>query len=307
VPDGRLLVWNGAALYLQTFPSSDSFHLLANGYEGDPGFAVLTPDEQTIVLGEGFAGRVYALSVNQLHAAPAPALVATESHFAGAMLTNTLLLVDAGKSDFSGSELRTVSLSGTKSAPVTVLRKPIPDATKTLVVDKPPFAYSSALHIDRQRGIVYVMDANARELRYFAVDALLAAHSSGTALDWAGDGTLVGTPGQFFTGGVAGATPDGLLVISGSAGFLQPGGIQLVNPRFDNHALAQVVATYDPAGTQEFYGAIVNAKTGAITALPVGRAYGTDLSFSEVPALSWVALALLLGLLATLALRTLIA
>lgn len=293
IPDGRLLVWNGEALYLQTFPSSDSFNLLAAGYEGDPGFAALTPNGQTVYLGEGFGGRIYRVRVADLHAAPSATVVANESHFAGAMLTDALLLIDAGKADFTGSELRTVDLSGAKSAPVTVLRLPVPADTKARVVDKPPFSYSSALHVDRERGLVYVMDGNTRELRHFAVTALIAAHQSGTALDWATDGTLVGAPGRFFTGGVAGTTTDGLLVIGGSAGFLQPGGIQIVNPRHDNPALADVVTTLDPEGTQPFYGVIVNDVTGAITALPAGSAYGTDLAIAETPAASGTALALL--------------
>lgn len=297
-PDGRLLLWDGNAVYRQFDLNTDYFSRLATGYPGDTAFVALAPDGHTVLLGQGFAGDIYRLDLNDpRNFSPASVVANIPGHFAGVFLTNNLVLLDVGRLDFTGSELQVIDVSGAKSTPRVGIAKGagyFSSDAKALGVDKPLGSYSSSLAIDPVAGLVYAMDGNTRELRAFSVAALIAAYNTNTPLDWATDGTLIGSAGQFFSGGVAGVRPTGQLVIGGSAGFAQPGGVQIVDPSLANPASASVLQTLDPAGTQEFYYVIYNAYTDVITALVFsGDAFLPENLATNVPAAGSVGLALL--------------
>ena len=300
LPDGRLVVWNGDTVYLQYDVGVDSFTPIATGYVGDPAFLAVRPDGHSLLLGQGWLGAVYALDVFNPSDFEPSSIVTTLSHFSGALLTSNLLLLDVGTESFS-SALEIVDLSGAKSGTVAVVTKSDQYAgTKELVSDKPPSSYSANVFLDEDNGILYAMDGNTRELRFFSLTVLINAFNTQTPLDWATDGTLVGAPRDFFSRGVSGITPGGLLVIGGSEGFLQPGGIQLVDPRLDDPDLATVVDTLDPAGTQPFYIAIYNHVTDTITArTDGGEVFAPETALQTVPALGMMGTLILALFLST--------
>jgi hypothetical protein len=307
LPNGRLLVWDGDALHLQKAVDADAFQRIAGGYAGDPGFVALSPDGATVLLGQGFGGALYRFLPNAPVSFSPAAVVGSVPHYSGVFLTESLVLLDTVRLDFSGTDLQVLDVSGAKSAPRMVVAKPVAaDGEKQVVVEKPPFSYSASVSIDRDAGMVYAMDGNTRELRAFSVAALLAAYAGAGTLDWSADGVLIGAPGQFFSGGVAGITPGGRLVVPGSAGFLQPGGIQLVNPRLDDPSLAAVEETLDPAGTQPFYSAIYNGYTDTITAVDgfTGDVYAPEGTLVGLPVAGPVGLTLLAAALLLAARRT---
>lgn len=272
MPDGRFILWNGDTVYLQAEPGSHELIEIATGYPGDPAFVALAPNGTTVALAAGFSGDLFLLDINNpVDGADNPALL-LPSHFSGAYLNDSLLILDRGNDGFTASELIVVDL--TPPAPTdsiaprgrvgySVLRLPTADLTRDLVVEKPLGSYSGGIHIDSTRTFLYVMDANVRELRQFSVAALIEAYDNATTLDWAIDGTLIGQPGDFLSGGVAGINPDGELIIPGSTGFGNPGGIQYVDPMDP----AMILATIDPVGTQPFYSGIYNPVTDELIAI----------------------------------------
>lgn len=286
LPDGRLVLWNGDGIFVQAFQNADRFRRIASGYQGDPSFLSLGPDGRTLLLGPGgfgdvpYVGQMYTMDVQSPRDfTPAQVAVTGQDHYDGAFLTDTLVLLDVGRPDFSGSYLAVIDLMAKSAGPrAVVVGMPAPAGDK-LVVDKPPFTYSGRITVDRANGIVYATSAfgTPQEVRYFAVDDLVAAYVGGVPLDWAADGVLIGSPGQFFSGGVSGVSPDGELVIPGS------GGIQVVNPNLANPSAATVLRTLDPAGTGAFYSVIYNPVTGAITALDGIFAYGPAGAVRPVP------------------------
>ena len=178
LPDGRLVVWNGDTVYLQYDVGTDSFAPIASGYSGDPAFLIVRPDGQNLLLGAGWSGAVYTLDVYNPTDFTPSSVVTTLSHFAGALLTPTLLLLDVGTESFS-SALEIVDLSGAKSGGVSVVTKSEEYfGTKDLVIDKPPSSYSSNVFLDEANGIVYAMDGNTRELRFFTATALINAFNT---------------------------------------------------------------------------------------------------------------------------------
>lgn len=281
--DGRYLVWNGDTVQIETATGSGVFQPVADGYAGDPGFAAVASDGHTVILGGGFNGNLYLFDTWQPQDFTPASIVANRLHFTGTFLTDTLVLVDAGKPDFTGSELAIVDLADTKQSARTVVRKSarywLP---KGVVVDKPPFSYSSAVTVDAARGVVYAMDGNTRELRAFTTDALIQAHEGGITLDWETDGVLIGQPGVYYTGGVSGVTAEGFLVVGGSEGYLLPGGIQFVAPDSGN-----VVALLDPTGNRSFYTVVFNPAEQTLIAMVegayLGEAYLVDLACADNP------------------------
>lgn len=312
LPDGRLLLWNGDRLYRQRFAGGDRFDVVASGYQGDTAFVALAPDGQSALLGQGFAGDLYLIDpAAPANYSPASVVANVPGHYAGVYLNDHLVLLDVGRLDFSGSELQIIDLDnakgGAKALPQTAIAKGgeyFLSGQKDVVVDKPPFGYSAALAIDAAQGVVYAMDANTRELRFFAVADLVNAFNTATPLDWATDGTLVGNVGDYFSGGVSGVRPNGDLVIGGSLGFLQPGGIQVVNPSLGDPQNAFVVETLDPAGTSEFYYALYNQTTDVIAGLTFdGTAYTPVGSIAAVPVAGLAGLGALAVALAALGTR----
>lgn len=297
LPDGRLVVWNGADVYTQLFPSADSFGVIARGYDGDPAFIALSPDGHTVLMGAGGFADPYTNQIYQIDtSAPvdfAPeAVVLTRAHYSGVYLTETLLLIDAGTSS-STSELVIMDLTA-KSAPVSVVVKTGAYA-KAQVVDKP--GYSTQMALDSVNGRVYAMDGASRELRYFSRSALINAFNTAGTLDWAADGTLVGTAGDYFGAGVSGITPEGNLVIGGSEGYGLPGGVQIVDPE-----TGSVVESLDPDGAQGYTSVIYNSVTNAILAI-VGTTTYTDTAPAQTPAAGIATLAILGAALMAAALK----
>ena len=296
LPDGRLLVWNGDQIFIQTFAGADGFLVLASGYAGDPGFIALAPNGHEVLLGQGFGGNIYSFDINNPVDYGPSQLVTTVDHYSGTYLSETLFLIDAGKSDFTGSELVMLDLSATKGAQlrsVVTKDESYASANKDIIVEKPLFGWSAKLGFDKENGYIYAMDAGQRELRVFMLSDILNAFNTSSPLDWATDGQIVGAAGDFYSGGVAGIRPGGNLIIDGSEGYLQPGGIQLVDPNPSNFALASVLTTLDPAGTQGFYSVIYNAYTDTISALVDGVPYGEDDQINPVPVAGPLALVLL--------------
>ena len=280
LPDGRFLLWDGNTLLLQTSPGSTVFEPLASGYAGDPGFAAISPDGHTAILGAGFSGDLYLFDLAVPEDFAPEAVVANQAHFAGVFLNASLVLLDAGKPDFSGSELAVLDLSGAKAGLATVVRKSARYMKqKQVIVDKPPFSYSTSIAVDSRTGTVYAMDGNTRELRRFGIQDMVEAFQTHTMLDWESDGVLLGQPGTYYTGGVSGIAADGRLVIGGSEGYLLPGGIQLVNP-----LTGAITTLLDPSGHRSFYSVFFSPASQTILAMVegayLGEAYAVDLDAS---------------------------
>jgi hypothetical protein len=297
LPDGRLLVWNGDEVIVEADAGLEQFDTIASGYTGDPGFVALSPDWQRLVLGAGFSGNLYELDPANPQDFGPGSTVAVQPHFSGDFLNNTLLLLDAGKPDFSGSELVVIDLGGSKRTSSPVVRKSAKYAlAKELAVEKPPFSYSTNVYVDRLNQRAYAMDGNTRELRVFDVAALITAFETQSPLDWETDGTLIGAAGDYFTGGVSGVLPSGELVIGGSEGFGLPGGVQLVDP-----GTGDIVEIIDPLGNQSFYSVIYNAFRGIIVVrAEFGEVFAPEDAFAEMPALGLVGLTALASLLGVL-------
>ncbi|HOV32967.1 MAG TPA: immunoglobulin domain-containing protein [Candidatus Hydrogenedens sp.] len=258
--DGTFLIWNGNQVYKETSPKSDNYSLIASDYLGDPAFITVSPDEQKVVLGQGYQGNLYLLNLNNPQDFTPSSIIANLPHYYGIFLTPDLLLLDITKSDFSGSEIHILPVN-TKSNHESQLVLTRPQKTsKDLVIDKPPYAYSATLAI--ANNWVYIMDGNARELRKFSTSALINAYNSHTTLDWETDGTLIGNPGIYFTGGVLGVTIDNRLLIAGSEGFMLPGGIQEVDA-----TTGAVIQIWDPANNQGYYSAFYNPYSDTILAI----------------------------------------
>ncbi len=291
LPDGRLVVWNGDQVFTQQYPGIDRFQPIAAGYPGDPGFIAVSPDGHTVALGSGYGGQVYLLDLNEPVDARQNPPTLTFSHYGGAFLTEDLLLLDVTASDWVNSELHAFDLGSGKAAAAPVLRKPAPaSGAKELVVNKP--GYASDICVDRAFGRVYVMDAATGEVRWFSVGAVVSAFEGGTTLDWNTDGTLVGGAGTYYTGGVAGINDAGQIIIDGSFGYLQPGGIQLVDP-----ATGAVLETLDPDGTQGYTQVVYNPVTDIMTVFVNGITFASEPPAS-LPAAGLAGLVLCCGTLA---------
>lgn len=292
--DGRFILWDGDTVYLQASPGSDELTPIATGYPGDPGFIALAPDGHTIALGSGFSQELYLLDINNPVDAVPGSAIPVPTHFGGAFLTQSLILLDRGNDDFTGSELVVVDLD-TMPAPgtlgdrvqsaQTVLEFPISNfVVNDLTIIKPAGSYSSKIHVDNTRTNLYAMDAFTGELRFFSVAAIIEAFTNSTTLDWTTDGTAIGFPGDFFTGGVAGINPDAQLIIGGSPGFGIPGGVQYIDPEVP----AMVLATLDPAGTQPHYDVIYSRATDEMIAIDTTfgqplQAYARTSAIAPVP------------------------
>lgn len=264
--DGTFLIWNGNQVFKQTAPKNDTYSLIAEGYQGDPAFIAVSPNERKAILGQGFLGDLYLLDLTNPRNFTPASIIANISHYYGIYLTSDLLLLDVTKSDFSGSEIHILPLN-TKSENTSqfVLSKPkLPN--KDRVIDKPPFAYSATLAKDNNW--VYITDGNVREIRRFSISSLINAFNTNTTLNWNTDGILVGTPGTYFTGGVSGISKDNLLLIAGSEGFMLPGGIQEVNP-----STGEIVRVWDPANNQGYYSAFYNSYSDTILAIVYNMGY----------------------------------
>lgn len=311
LPNGRLLIWNGASVFLQKFPGADAFLEIATGYTGDPAFAALAPDGHTVLLGAGgFGGEpylndLYLFDANNPQDFTPGAVVRNAPHFTGTFLTQNLVLLEVGRTDFSGSELHVIDIASKSLARNTLVVAGMPQSpvAKDIVLDKPPFTYSGSIGVDRANGIVYVTASSFapppdQELRYFSIQDLVDAFNTSAMLDWTADGTLIGAPNQFYGGGVSGITQAGRLVSSGS------GGVQLINPSLSNPVAATIVESYDPGGLGQFYSAIYNAATDDLILIESGGGvYGPVDSVGGLPATQPIGIVLLIGTILLLAAR----
>ncbi len=265
--DGTFLIWNGNQIYKQNAPKNDTYTLLAEGYQGDPAFIAISPEGNKAILGQGYFGDIYILNLTNPENFSPSSIITNISHYYGILLTSDLLLLDVGKADFTGSEIHILPIStkNIRAFPQFILSKP-QKKNKDMIIDKPPFAYSATLAKDDNW--VYIMDGNTRELRKFSISSLINAYNTHTTLDWETDGILIGTPGTYFTGGVSGITIDNQLIISGSEGFMMPGGIQEVNP-----ITGEITRIWDPANNQGYYSAFYNQHSDTILAIVYNSGY----------------------------------
>jgi hypothetical protein len=277
--DGRLLAWNGAELFEQTGLRLDDFERVAGGYTGDPAFIAVAPDNTRMVLGAGLPGTLYAYDSTAPADASGAAVIANIPHYAGVYLDADTLLLDVPRPDFLGSELVAVDLAGGKTLPVPLVARPVSESPKATVVGKPPLAYSARLYRDDGLGVVFAMDANTRELRFFRIADLLAAFREFRRLDWFADSQPVGVPGQFFGGGVSGTSPTGYLIVGGSAGLDGPGGVQFVRP--SDLAVVETVTVGEGGHAQADY----NPRTGVVTVREGDTSHALDVLQLDLPLL----------------------
>lgn len=295
-PNGRFILWDGDAVFLQAAPRSHDLQEIATGFTGDPAFLALAPDGRTLAMGGGFNGRLYFIDIVTPTDFDEAGGFDVPTHFSGAYLNNTLLLVDRSTDDFSATELVIIDTealsvatdqSSRSSASRAVLTLPEYDAnTRETVIEKPLGSFSSTVFVNADRTQLFAMDSNTRELRVFDVSAIIEAFESATTLDWTTDGTPIGAPGDYFGGGVSGITPDNELIIGGSEGVGQPGGVMYIDP--DEPAV--ILATLDPAGTQPFYQVIYNRPVDELiaidgTGLPL-MAYASTTAIAPIPPVS---------------------
>lgn len=273
--DGSYLVWNGYEVFKQRHMYADEFEKIAEGYEGDPAFIAISPSGTTAILGQGYLGNLYRFNLLNPEDFTPSCIVGNISHFYGTFLNENLLILDVGKPDFSGSEIHVIDVEGKKNTIKPILSRTF-IKTKEMIIDKPLFAYSASIAVDRSGGWVYIMDANTRELRKFSIADITNAYNSNTTLDWENDGILIGEPGRFFSGGVSGITNDGVLIIGGSEGFMMPGGIQEANP-----LTGEILKVWDPAGNQGYYSAFYNPVGDSILGIVYNQGYLILRSFSE--------------------------
>ena len=303
--DGRLVLWNGGSVYFQDAPGGGRFNAVATGYAGDPGFIALSPDGDTLLLGAGFSPRMYLVDVNAPEDYTLSSEIAAPAQYSGVYLNDSLIAIDRSTDDFSSTEIIVLDISGSKNSPPrgVVLRTPPGTAAKATVLEKPEFSFSSNVAVNDDRTDLYVMDANARELRRFNVAGVIAAFEGATELDWIADGALIGSVGDYFTGGVSGITPEGYLVIGGSAGFALPGGIQIVDP-----VTGDILEVLDPAGTQPFYSVIYNSALDQIIAtsnnfIDPTETFAPEGAIAPLPAMGAIGLIVLAAIIAVMARR----
>jgi MYXO-CTERM domain-containing protein len=279
LPDGRIVVWDGETVFLQALPRHDVWEPAASGYAGDPGFIALAPDGHTVLLGAGFANKAYLLDLDAPTDYVEGSEISVPTHFSGTFITESLVAMDRGKSDFSGSEIVVVDVAQSKSLeqPFVLMTLPAPE-TKTTIIDKPQGAYSSNVYYDEVGEFLYVMDGNAREIRAFPLWAVLDAYENETQLDWEADAAPMGEPGVYFTGGIEGITEDNNLIIPGSEGFGLPGGVQIVSVK-----TGAVLDVLDPVGNGGFYGAVYNAALDDLLVSEGGVMYAPEPWPTELP------------------------
>jgi hypothetical protein len=305
--DGRLILWNGDQVYVQRFANADAYTRIASGFAGDPSFVALSPSGQTLLMGPGgfgaspYLGQLYTFAIAEpANFSAANIAVTGQEAFSGVFLTETLVLLDVGTPSFSGSVLVVADISGAKrDVRTVVMGLPTAPPEKDTVVEKPPFTYSGSLAVDRDRDIIYAVSSFGapQEIRYFNVADLINAYNSSGTLDWSVDGTLVGSAGQFFSGGIAGITAEGFLVNGGG------GGVQIIDPAFPNPANAVVMQTLDPAGNAGFYSILYNSVTDAILVQNNGVTFAPGFAAQPVPAAGALGLLALAGALALFARR----
>lgn len=271
-PDGRYLLWDGDIVFLQREVGSGVFDPIASGYAGDPGFAVLSPGGDYVLLGQGFGDGVtanlYAFDFENPTDYQSGDELTAPSHFAGAFLDPDLIALDRG--DFGSPaeivvlDLTTLTRSGTLRS-ATVLRGPAPRGPRDTIITKPLGSFSASIAVDG--ATCYIADSGNGQYKSFAVADIINAFNTASTVAWS-SGTDIGTASQYPLGGVSGVTGSGNLVI---AGF---GSIVEVNPGTGN-----IATTFDPAGTGPFYGMVYNDTTEDFIAIEFPPTFGDPLTY----------------------------
>lgn len=272
LPDGRLLVWDGDALYVQKLLGGNGFKRIASGYAGDVGFMAVSPDGHTVLLGAGMSGKLYKFDVQAPADYTAAADLGVVSHYWGAFISNTLVIIDKLTDDYSTDELVLIDISKPGLARKRVMLKPVASE-----IPVGGFGASAELAVDASLTYVYAMapvfDSSfmvvSNPLRRIAVSALISAYNTDAVLDWNTDAQAIGAPTAYASGGPAAVMSDGDLLV---VGF---GGVQRVRP-----GTGAIVETYAPAGGV-YYGAAYNPATGDILPLATDTAgYTLDLVYA---------------------------
>lgn len=296
LPDGRWVVWNGDAVFLETMVGGDEFKEVASGYAGDPGFMAVSPDGHHVLLGAGYSGKLYVLDTNAPADYSPGSEVATVTHYYGVCLTESLVLLDRATDDNTTSELVVLDLSS-------------PSPTHRRVMSKPPnadlngteYGVSACLAVNASHTMVYTTglvydgwDLVSNQLKKVTVAALVNAYQTSTPLDWNIDAFSIGASGAFGAGGPAGISASEELFIGGF------GGVQRVDP-----AMGTVIETIDPAGPFEYYGVAYNPRTGVVLPIVADPAdwsmdvvYAPEDAFAPLPAGSGLGLLALAAMLA---------
>jgi len=269
LPDGRYLLWNGDDVFIQRAVGSGVFDPVASGYAGDPGFAVLSFDQDYVLLGAGFGNgvtaNVYPFDFNAPQDYQSGDEIVVPNHFAATFLNSTLVAFDRG--DFgSPAEIIVIDISTARSvqAPVAVLRRP-ESSSRDTIITKPMGSFSASVAV--HGGTLYVADSGNGQYKSFSVASVINAYNLSSSIAWSA-GTDIGTPFAYPLGGVSGVTGSGNLVM---AGF---GSIVEVNP-----GLGNIITTFDPAGTGPFYGMIYNDATEDFIAVEFPSVFGEPLIF----------------------------
>jgi len=294
--DGRLVVWNGETVYVQSLPGGNRFVAVGTGYVGDPGFMAVSPDGHTLLLGAGYSGKLYWFDADNPSDYTPESVAATAGHYSGVFLTETLVLLDKTADDFSTCELAIIDLSSPAPAAKTVMRKPSAGD-----VPAGGFAASAQLAVNSGRTTVYAMSVVydemytvvASQLKSISASALIGAYNADETLDWDTDAAAIGEPMEYNSGGPAGVMGDGTVVIGGF------GGIQLLDA-----STGAIEETLMPAGF-DYYGVACNTHTGdiyAIVADPLDWSmdvvYAPLGALTPLPGLSIAGLVVLTGALA---------
>jgi hypothetical protein len=294
LPDGRFIVWNGDAVFVQTIVGGNAFKQIASGYAGDPGFIAVSPDGHTVLLGAGYSGKLYQLDVRAPVDYGPGSEAATVTHYYGVYLTQDLVLLDRATDHFVTSELVVVDLSSLSPSPVRVMLKPDQEH-----LTGAEYGVSACLAINSSRTTVYTMGLVydgwmlvSNQLKKIPASVLISAYQAKAVLDWNVDAIAIVGPDAFNSGGPAGISSSEELFIGGF------GGVQRVNP-----FTATIVDTYDPAGPYEYYGVASNPYTDIVLPIVADPAdysmdvvYAPEGAFAAMPALGGVGLAMVVAM-----------
>ncbi len=269
LPGGQLLLWDGETIYREIQDQEGSFEIVATGYIGDPAFIAMSPDNKHAMLGAGFGGNLYEIDTDNFADYTEETLIANISHFTGAYMGGSILLLDVG-SFGEASELHMLDLNATKSLGRPVVSKSAKYALdeKAQVVQKPAGSYSANLFVSEvglgsQR--ILSMDANTGELRSFRSEDVLEAFNENRTLAWETAGTLHTADEPFLAGGVAAVTDQYYFVNPGSgAAHVYDGGFFGRDTLSLDEEFEFLIALQPVEASGVYYSAIHNAVTNEV-------------------------------------------
>jgi hypothetical protein len=252
--DGRFILWDGDAVFLETAPGAGTFAPLADGYSGDPAFIAVAPDGHTCLLGAGYSGDLFVLDAAAPVSSGVP--VANLSHFSGVFISADKVVVDAAI-DLGGSvyeaELGVLDLSVD------------PPAYQKVVAEKG--GASAFLALAPGGAYLVAADGLTGETRRFAVADLLQAEATATPLDWAAGDPL----GTYTAGGPAACTDDYALFFASYSGEIVLGSPASIDPASLGSFSRTVSMDPEGSGTLSY---TLSYSAATDTILAVGTDYG---------------------------------